>query len=105
MRHGIIIALVLFDVGGCSASTSQALHGEIGESVAHATLVAGSPDSFHDLADGRRAFQWYKWELSSQGGPRCVYTAYAELNGQEKSLAAWQVVDVGVEGDGCPVTE
>jgi hypothetical protein len=103
MRYGISIALVLFVVGGCSASTSQALRAEIGRSVAHAQLVAGRPDSFHDLPDGRRAFQWHHWELSSQGGPQCLYTAYAVLNGGEKSLAAWRIVDVDVDGPGCPV--
>jgi hypothetical protein len=103
MRYCIITVLVLFVVSGCSASTSQALRGEVGRSVAHAQLVAGSPDSFHDLPDGRRAFQWHKWEVSSQGGPQCLYTAYAVLDGQEHSLAAWEIVDVDVDGAGCPV--
>ena len=103
MRYGISIAFVLLVVSGCSATTSQALRQEIGRSVAHAQLVAGSPNSFHDLPDGRRAFQWRKWEVSSQGGPQCLYTAYAVLDGLEYSLAAWEIVDVGVDGAGCPV--
>ena len=103
MRYGISIALVLFVVSGCSATTSQSLREEIGRSVAHAQLVAGTPDSFHDLPDGRRAFQWSMWEVSSQGGPRCLYTAYAVLDGQEHSLAAWEIVEVDVDGAGCPV--
>ena len=103
MRYGISIALILFVVSGCSATTSQALRGEVGRSVAHAQLVAGTPDSFHDLPNGRRAFQWNMWEVSSQGGPRCLYTAYAVLDGQEHSLAAWEIVEVDVDGAGCPV--
>ena len=101
MRGIIVIALALSGANECSASTTQALRGEIGDSVAHAQLVAGSPHSFYDLPDGRRAFQWHKWEFTSQGGPRCLYTAYAELHGQEHILAAWRNVVVDVEGDGC----
>jgi hypothetical protein len=103
MRHAVSMALILFALGGCSSTVSEALRGEIGRSVAHAQLVAGSPDSFHDLPDGRRAFQWDKWEMTSEGGPRCLYTAYAVLDGQEHSLAAWQIEDVNVDGAGCPV--
>ena len=103
MRYAIITVLGVFAASGCSATTSQALRGEIWRSVADAQLVAGFPDSYHDLPDGRRAFRWDKWEVSSQAGPRCLYTAYAELNGQEHSLAAWEIVDVDVDGAGCPV--
>ena len=102
MRYAIITALALCLVSGCSATTSQALRQEIGRSVAHAQLVAGTPNSFHDIADGRRAFEWHKWEVSAQGGPRCLYTAYAVLDGPEYSLAAWEIVDVDVDGAGCP---
>jgi hypothetical protein len=101
MRYAIVVALALFGASGCSASTSEALREEIGDSVAHAQLIAGSPHSFYDLPDGRRAFQWHKWEWTSQGGPRCLYTAYANLEGEENSLAAWRIVEVDVEGDGC----
>ena len=41
MRYAIITVLGVFAASGCSATTSQALRGEIGRSVAHAQLVAG----------------------------------------------------------------
>jgi hypothetical protein len=104
MRRTIKIAVVLFAVSGCSSTTTEALRAEIGRSVAHAQLVAGSPDSFHDLPDGRRAFQWHKWEVSRHASPQCLYTAYAVLDGQKHSLAAWEIVDVDVDGAGCPVS-
>ena len=102
MRYAVFTAFTLCLVSGCSATTSQALREEIGRSVAHAQLVAGTPDSFRDLPDGRRAFQWHMWEVSSQAGPQCLYTAYAVLDGQEHSLAAWEIVDIDVDGAGCP---
>ena len=103
MRYAIVTILCVFAASGCSATTSQALREEIGRSVAHAQLVAGSPDSYHDLPDGRRAFHWSMWEVSSEAGPQCLYTAYAVLNGQEHSLAAWEIVEIDVDGAGCPV--
>lgn len=102
MRQAPNIGLILFALGGCSSTTSDALRGEIGRSVAHAQLVMGSPDSVHDLPDGRRAFQWHKWEVSSEAGPHCLYTTDAVLEGQEHSLAAWKIVEVNVDGADCP---
>jgi hypothetical protein len=43
------------------------------------------------------------WEVSSVSRPQCLYTAYAVLKGQEFSLAAWEIVEIDVDGGGCPV--
>ena len=68
------------------------LQGEIGRTIAQATLVAGTPRSFVDVDGVRKA---YRWELPAYGlGPRCLYTLYAEREGSPQSLAAWRVVGI-----------
>lgn len=74
--------------------TWEVLEEEIGRTVADVTLVAGMPHSVADLPDGRRAFRWQRWALDPRGGPRCLFTLYAEREGRPESLAAWRVVEI-----------
>jgi hypothetical protein len=95
-----LFALLL---AGCMGGpTSGLLRGELGRSVAHATLVAGSPDHAYDLPDGRRAFVFRLPVLVPTAPQRCPYTLYAEqVRGERNSLAAWRVVEVVPPAAGC----
>lgn len=90
MRYCLLAVPVL--LAACqNATTKQVLQAEVGRSVAHATLVAGPPLAYHDLPDGQRVFEWDRWALVAQGGPRCRYSAYTVLLSQPHSLAAWRI--------------
>jgi hypothetical protein len=78
------------------------LRGEHGRSVAHATLVAGSPDRAYDLPDGRRAFVFRLPVLVPTAPQRCPYTLYAEqVYSEPNSLASWRVVEAVPPAAGC----
>src|SRR3954453_19161224 len=81
---------------GCNTpeTTFDLLSGEVGESVADATLMAGTPVASHALAHDRRAFVWDRPILVPTGPKRCRFTAYAVRTGEEKSLAAWQITQI-----------
>jgi hypothetical protein len=102
MRHCLIAAAVLLLAGCTSTTTHQLLSGEIGNTVADVTLVAGQPHSYADMPDGRRVFRWRRPSLVPAGGPECFYTLYAVLDGRPLSLAAWKIVAVDPPSSGCP---
>jgi hypothetical protein len=96
MRRALA-GVMLMMLAGCSSTpyASSLMFGrEIGNSIAHATVVAGAPDSVQDLADGRRAYRWQRPSLVPFGGPLCVYTIVAVSEGRRESLAAWRIVEM-----------
>ena len=82
-------------------SLSEALAREVGRSVAHATVAAGPPNSYSDMADGRRAYYWRKASSGVPRGPKCTFTVYAVLDGRPDALAAWEIVMVEPSPSDC----
>ncbi len=74
---------------------------ELGMSIAHATLIAGTPDGFSDIGPGQRSYYWVRPALSPRGGPNCTFVLHAENAREPKVLAAWTVVDIEPPAPGC----
>jgi hypothetical protein len=57
------VALLAVLVALC-ACTSQVLDGYVGRPIEDVLLEKGPPDNLMDMADGRRAYQWRRAEMS-----------------------------------------
>jgi hypothetical protein len=104
MRTGLLGAAALLSTGcvGATPQTTYALfERQVGRTVADVTLVANSPDGTYGLPDGRRAFVFDRPVRVPTSPERCLYTVYAELEGQPQSLAAWRVVEVAPAPPNC----
>ncbi len=101
MRYGLFSLFTLLLAGCVTATNYTNLKREVGGTVADVTLVAGQPEQFADLPDGRRLYQWRRPALVPRGGPTCTYTLTAESEGRAQSLAAWRVVSIAPPAPGC----
>jgi hypothetical protein len=105
LRQRATALWLLLALAGCGTTprtTFEALTEEVGSSVADATLVAGTPNSSHAVAGGRRAFVWNRPVLVPTSPQRCAFTAYAVRTGEEKSLAAWQITQIEAPAECLP---
>ncbi|MET0104840.1 MAG: hypothetical protein ABW072_06810 [Sedimenticola sp.] len=100
----IIGTLLIAILTGCA---SQVMKSYVGHTIADAIDEFGVPAASYDMPDGTRAFIWQETEVHVYGGASyasgytspvfsttdtCVYTMYAEKEGDLDSPASWKIV-------------